>query len=103
MMQSHHETKHWIKELTGSKPIYVEVVAIDPVFQGKGLGSLLINHILSECPAGVPIYLESTKESNTSLYKRFGFRAVKRTVLQATKATDGESEMVLDVMVKDGF
>ncbi|RTE86839.1 MULTISPECIES: ribosomal protein S18-alanine N-acetyltransferase [Gammaproteobacteria] len=61
-------------------------IAVHPKFQGKGLGSALLNDMLmrysdfsdQEWQVNVPIYLE-VRESNTAairLYERYGFKCL---------------------------
>lgn len=53
---------------------HLAFIAVDPVRQGKGLGSALLEACLERCDEdGRPAYLESTNPANLSLYKRHGF------------------------------
>lgn len=53
---------------------YLWLLAVDPPLQGKGLGGALLRSRLQEADrAALPCYLETAKESNVSLYQRFGF------------------------------
>lgn len=53
---------------------YLWLLAVDPPFQGKGLGGTLLRSRLQEADRdALPCYLETAKESNVSLYQRFGF------------------------------
>jgi ribosomal protein S18 acetylase RimI-like enzyme len=53
---------------------HLAFIAVDPVYQGKGLGSGLLEASLKRCDDdGRPAYLESTNPANLSLYKRYGF------------------------------
>jgi ribosomal protein S18 acetylase RimI-like enzyme len=62
---AHPSENHW----------YLAALATSPDRQGQGLGSLLLRNGLARCDAErVPAYLETTRESNVSLYLRFGFR-----------------------------
>lgn len=68
----HPKDEHWYLPLTG----------VDPVAQGRGLGTALLRHGLKTCDtAGVPAYLEATSPRNRSLYGRHGFNVVE--VIQA--------------------
>jgi GNAT superfamily N-acetyltransferase len=63
----HPREEHW----------YLEVLGTRPDRQGEGLGSALIHHVLDgPDAAGLPAYLESSKEANLAFYGRHGF-AVK--------------------------
>jgi GNAT superfamily N-acetyltransferase len=64
----HPTDDHWYLPLTG----------VDPVAQGRGLGSALLAHALKTCDSdGLPAYLEATSPRNRSLYERHGFNVVE--------------------------
>ncbi|MQA76287.1 MAG: GNAT family N-acetyltransferase [Solirubrobacterales bacterium] len=53
---------------------YLEVIGVDPAFQGRGVGSVLIREGLRLADAaGHACYLETPVASNVRLYERFGF------------------------------
>ncbi len=53
---------------------YLAVLGTDPDYQGKGLGSAVMQPVLDRCDAdGVGAYLESSKEANIPFYRRHGF------------------------------
>jgi len=57
---------------------YLWLLAVDPPFQGKGLGGALLRPRLQAADRdGLPCYLETAKESNVSLYRRFGFEVLR--------------------------
>ena len=64
-MEKVHPTQpHW----------YLAILGTAKAQQGKGVGSALLEPILSKCDAdGIPAYLESSKESNIAFYNRHGF------------------------------
>lgn len=60
----HPREPHW----------YLQAIGTDPLFQGKGFGGILLRHRLAVADAaGLPAYLEASKESNVPLYENFGF------------------------------
>jgi ribosomal protein S18 acetylase RimI-like enzyme len=70
--RSHPVQPHW----------YLAVLGTDPGAQGRGLGSALLRSRLSRCDARrLPVYLESSKESNVPYYERFGFRVTGEACL----------------------
>jgi ribosomal protein S18 acetylase RimI-like enzyme len=65
---------------------YLWLLAVDPPFQRKGLGGALLRPRLQAADRdGLPCYLETAKESNVSLYQRFGFEVLR----ERTLGTDG--------------
>lgn len=62
--KQHPHTPHW----------YLQTIGTDPDSQGKGFGSLIMRQQLAVADAaGVPCYLESSKDTNIPIYKSFGF------------------------------
>jgi len=60
----HPREPHW----------YLQAIGTDPPLQGKGYGGVLLRHRLAVVDAaGMPAYLEASKESNVPLYANFGF------------------------------
>jgi GNAT superfamily N-acetyltransferase len=60
----HPHEPHW----------YLQAIGTDPPFQGKGYGGMLLRHRLAIVDAaGLPAYLEASRESNVPLYANFGF------------------------------
>jgi GNAT superfamily N-acetyltransferase len=61
---------------------YLPLTGVDPVAQGRGLGSTLLRHALETCDNdGLPAYLEATSPRNRNLYARHGFNIVE--IIQA--------------------
>lgn len=64
MDKKHPTEPHW----------YLALIGVDPAFQAKGIGNVLIRKRLDECDAsGLPVYLETQKPENLPYYERFGF------------------------------
>lgn len=54
---------------------YLGLIAVDPAYRGRGVGTKLMQHSLAMVDqGGLPAYLESTNAANLSLYRRFGFQ-----------------------------
>lgn len=62
--------------------IHLLMMGVSREFQGKGFGGQLLRALIEDAERQeLPIYLETQKESNVSLYERFGFSVAKRVVL----------------------
>jgi GNAT superfamily N-acetyltransferase len=63
----HPREPHW----------YLATLGTEPDQQGHGIGSALIQTMLPRIDEeGFPAYLESSKEQNVPLYRRFGFEVI---------------------------
>jgi ribosomal protein S18 acetylase RimI-like enzyme len=67
-MGCYHPTEpHW----------YLPMIGVDPIKQGKGYGSALMEHALIPCDREQKLaYLESSNPRNIPLYKRHGFEVI---------------------------
>jgi GNAT superfamily N-acetyltransferase len=62
----HPREAHW----------HLPLIGVDPVHQGRGIGSALLSHVLNVCDGQkVSAYLEGTSPPNVVLYERQGFKA----------------------------
>ena len=92
-MNAHNTTAD---RLSARKNIwYLEVIAVNPCLQSRGLGGLVMNWVV-EHVGSQPIYLECTKRDNIGFYERYGFRVVERVVLD-----DKGAETVYWVMLRE--
>jgi ribosomal protein S18 acetylase RimI-like enzyme len=58
---------------------YLPLIAVDPAYQGRGLGGALLKQALARCDADrLPAYLESSNPRNIALYQRHGFEILGR-------------------------
>lgn len=67
-----------LNEVTARHPTgdhwYLGMLATDPLWQGRGVGSKLLQPVLQRADdQGVDVYLETQKESNLAYYGRTGF------------------------------
>jgi len=63
----HPDAPHW----------YLSMIGVDPMRQGRGLGSALLEAGLARCDAdGAIAYLESSNPKNIPLYERYGFEVL---------------------------
>jgi ribosomal protein S18 acetylase RimI-like enzyme len=61
----------------GAPHWYLSMIGVDPVRQGRGLGSALLEAGLARCDAeGAMAYLESSNPKNVPLYERYGFEVL---------------------------
>ena len=64
MARYHPSEPHW----------YLPLIGVDPMRQGKGYGSALLQYALRQCDKDrVAAYLESSNPANIPLYERHGF------------------------------
>lgn len=72
MDREHLREPHW----------YIQVFAVHPARQGRGLGRALMDAGLALADRdGLPAYLETTNDVNLPLYRHFGFEVVQEIVL----------------------
>lgn len=56
---------------------YLAILAVDPLYQGQGLGSQLLRAGTARADAtNLPCYLDTATSRNVPLYQRFGFQVV---------------------------
>ncbi|HWD55064.1 MAG TPA: GNAT family N-acetyltransferase [Acidimicrobiales bacterium] len=68
----HPHEPHW----------YLATLGTAVELQGKGVGGALMRPVLAHCDAaGLPCYLESSKERNVPFYRRHGFEVVREVRL----------------------
>jgi ribosomal protein S18 acetylase RimI-like enzyme len=61
---------------------YLQAIGTDPDKQGKGFGGVVIRrHLAVADAAGMPAYLESSKDTNIPIYKSFGFEVTGEITL----------------------
>lgn len=58
---------------------YLQFAGVAPAHQGKGWGGVAIRAGLEQArAAGMPVYLETSKESNFQLYRHLGFKPLEQ-------------------------
>jgi len=64
---------------------YLDVIVVDPLYQGRGFASTLIRPILEIAgKKKEKIYLETQNKDNITIYQKYGFRLVQRFVISGT-------------------
>ena len=62
--------------------IHLLIMGVSREFQGKGFGGQLLRAIIEKAEIqNLPIYLETQKEANVSLYEKYGFSVKKKVIL----------------------
>ncbi len=64
---------------------YIVNIGIDPKYQGKGFGSMLMRHMIEKIDnQRLPIYLETLTEININFYKKFRFKVMGNLIIPGT-------------------
>jgi len=70
------------KSLNLGPYIHLLIMGVSQEFQGKGFGGQLLRAVIEKVEIErVPIYLETQKEANVSLYEKYGFSVKKKIIL----------------------
>jgi hypothetical protein len=73
------------KELMPSPHWYLSIIAIKPLYQGKGLFSVLFNLMFNQIDKqNLPYFLDTNNERNVPIYKRFGFKILEKYEIPTT-------------------
>ncbi|OGN96999.1 MAG: hypothetical protein A2Z71_07475 [Chloroflexi bacterium RBG_13_50_21] len=71
----------WLDEIDKMHPVephyYLEYLGVEPEQQGKGLGSVILQHLIDKADEErVGCYLENASPRNVPFYQRFGFQVI---------------------------
>ncbi len=74
----HEQFWEWVASRAPREPFWhLDSVGVEPGWQGRGIGSVLVEFSLEQSRAsGTPIVLETGSPRNVPLYQRLGFRVV---------------------------
>lgn len=62
--------------------LYINILGVNLLNQGKGLGGALLNAIIDEAnQKSLPLYLETETEENVRFYEKYGFKVYKTITL----------------------
>ena len=68
---------------------FLQAIGVATRFQGKGYASKLLRPMLSKIDKEhLPCYLETINEKNVSIYERFGFKIIDKSIVPETKFTN---------------
>ena len=67
---------------------YLEIIGVDPTYQGQGFSSRLLRPVLERIDRErMPCYLETNSGKNVAIYRRFGFEVVSEDRMPGTELT----------------
>jgi GNAT superfamily N-acetyltransferase len=66
------------KRVLPAKYWYLQMLGVNPAYQGKGFSSRLVKPMLARAEKeGLPVFLETQLKKNVTLYEHFGFKVVE--------------------------
>jgi ribosomal protein S18 acetylase RimI-like enzyme len=72
----HTPFRHW----------FLQVIGVDPKFQGEGYASTLMKAMLARIDEEhLPCYLDTEDERNVPFYQHFGFKVLEEDIIPATE------------------
>ncbi len=68
---------------------FLQVIGVDPQFQGKGYAGKLLKPMLARIDEeGLSCYLETLDEHNVALYEHFNFTVIEKSTIPGTNLTN---------------
>jgi len=65
---------------------YLQIIGVDPAYQGQGFSSQLIRPMLKRIDLEhLPCSLETNIDKNVAIYQRFGFEVISKEKIQGTE------------------
>ena len=87
-IQSSHHMEHAHRRFAPGRHWYLFALAVDPQYQGQGIGGQLLQPVLALADAeSMPCYLETQTERNTRFYQRHGFQIMSQAVMPGSDMT----------------
>jgi len=83
-IEQHNTKVH--REFAPGDHWYLQTLGVEPIHQGKGYGSLLMEYMLERIDNTnpLPVFLETSTELNVKFYKRFGFEVMREEIIPET-------------------
>lgn len=100
-MVTHEKLLHSLQQKYEQRLWYLEVIAVHPSLQSRGIGRKVMQCIL-EYAKGEPIYLECTQEGNLGFYKKLGFSVIEEIVLSDDDCNDEDATVKYWAMIRTG-
>lgn len=98
MLQVHSEAMKTLRQHHDmSNSYYLEVAAVHPAKQGRGLGRRLMEMVLASV-GHATVVLECTTRANVEFYQKFGFRLLRECNLSIAK----DDTVSIWVMIREG-
>ena len=67
---------------------YLQIIGVDPVYQGQGFSSRLVRPMLERIDwEQMPCFVETNTEKNVTIYKQFGFEVISEDKMPGTDVT----------------
>ena len=70
------------RRIAQGEHLYLQVIAVKPEHQGKGMGGRMLRYVLERADAdSIPCYLETFGDDHVSLYRHFGFEVAESGII----------------------
>jgi ribosomal protein S18 acetylase RimI-like enzyme len=80
-------SKH--KKLVPNYHCYLSIIAINPLYQGKGLSHVLFNSMFNQIDKhNLSCFLDTNNRKNVNIYKRFGFKILEKYQIPETNVVN---------------
>lgn len=98
-MSSHTKALDSLKRQYKQGLWYLEVIAVHPSLQSRGIGRNVMIWIL-ENARNQPVYLECTQQGNIAFYESFGFRVIEEVELIDEESNDESATVKYWAMIR---
>ncbi|MEN8615050.1 GNAT family N-acetyltransferase [Dehalogenimonas sp. THU2] len=79
------ESQRLLRDHAPDRVMQLDLIAVDPKFQGQGFASMLLRPMLHRLDNDdMPCYLETQSLRNVEMYRRFGFELKETAVIPGT-------------------